>query len=388
MVNAKKHRAKKQKTKENQEEIVLRICEQMDNGFERESASWTIRKVIGMIKDGIIHDASYQRGKIWDRAKQQGLISTIIRYGGEKIPTITLRLLPDGTYEIVDGKQRLLSAIYPFTNDEFGVNGVYNEEIKGFTCSDLYEEKWRPVHTTFMSCRLPLEIMKDMSDEEAITYFIQINSSGVSVSLGEKIHAMQGTPIIQTIESLKEHPIWENISQKRRYNEYAYIGRMLLFVRDKKEYTDTVKCYTPKQLLDELDVYRGVNMPKRVVNSVKETFDFLNKILRKHDFKVNITEFFSIFLYTNLYQSSLKLSSFGDFINGVYYRVNNPITNTNSRFRLLKTKHNDIGFKYNAHYYNWYLNTISDMLSIYVNGGDWDDIGRLSIKEGNNGSMY
>ena len=377
MVKANKSKNQQKETKEEFEE---RICEQMQNGFERESASWTIKKVVDLIHTGELHDAPYQRGKIWDRARQQGLISTILRYGGEKLPTITLRLLDDGTYEIVDGKQRLLSAIYPFAENEFGMNGVYNPELKGYTLDMLHDE-FKGIHSTFMSCRIPLEIMKDMSDDEAVTYFIQINSSGVSVTLGEKIHAMQGTPIIQTIEGLKKHPVWDNISHKKRYNEYAYIGRMLLFVRDKKEYTDIVKCYTSKQLLDELDVYRGIDMSKSIIESVKDTFDFLNKIFIKNDVKVNITEFFSIFLYTNRYQSSLKLSSFGEFISGVYYRVNNPLTNANSRFRLLKMKHNEIGFKYNTAYYNWYINTIMDMKAKYEKGDDWDVIGRLSVKE-------
>ena len=373
-------KANKQKSQtETKEEIELRISEQMQSGFKRNAESWTVKRVIDAISNGEIHDAPYQRGKIWDKPKQKALIETILRYGGEKIPTITLRKLEDDTLEIVDGKQRLLSTLKPFADDEFSLNGVYNPEVRGCKLSDLYKE-WKIIYGSFMNCRIPLEIMEEMSDEEAVTYFIQINSSGVNVTLGEKIHAMQGTPIISTIESLKEHPIWDNISQKKRYNEYAYISRMLLFVRDKEDYTDSIKCYNSRQLLNELDIYRSVDIPTRIVDSVTETFDFLNKILLKYTFKVNITEFFSIFLYTNLYGSSLKISSFGKFISELYYQIHNYQTNQHSIFRIMKTKHTETGFKYNSQYYQWYFKTMNYMYSKYVKGSDWDDIKNLSLQ--------
>ena len=89
-------KANKQKSQtETKEEIELRISEQMQSGFKRNAESWTVKRVIDAISNGEIHDAPYQRGKIWDKPKQKALIETILRYGGEKIPTITLRKLED-----------------------------------------------------------------------------------------------------------------------------------------------------------------------------------------------------------------------------------------------------------------------------------------------------
>ena len=100
-------------SKNETKELDEKISEQMQEGFKIASDSMSIRKLYNEIKTGQIHDAPYQRETVWDNARKKALIETIIKYGGKKIPTITLRKLDDGTMEIVDGKQRLLSSIYP-----------------------------------------------------------------------------------------------------------------------------------------------------------------------------------------------------------------------------------------------------------------------------------
>lgn len=377
MVKAKMHKNQQDETKD---EIEVRISEQMQSGFRRQPASWSVKQVVDAVNNGVIHDAPYQRGKIWDRSKQKALIETILKYGGEKIPTITLRKLGNNNYEIVDGKQRILTALTPYVNNEFGLNGVYNEELKGCTLNDLHEE-WKMVYGSFMNCKIPLEIMEEMSDEEAITYFIQINSSGVNMTIGEKIHAMQGTPILKTLDSLKNHRVWDNVTRKMRYNEYWHLSRMLLFVRDYEKNAETIRCYTQTQLLNELDVYRSVSMPKRIINSVKETFDFLCKIFEKFDFKVTISEFFSIFLYTTINLPSLKKDgAFGKFISELYYYI---YTYQDDRiFRVFKTRHNESGFKYTPQYYHWYCRQVGFMFDKYKQGMSWDDLRRVPVLQG------
>ena len=309
------------------------------------------------------------------------MIETILKYGGEKIPTITLRLLDDGTYEIVDGKQRLLTAITPYINNEYGLQGVYNENLQGYRLSDIYDE-YPMTYSAFMSCKIPLEIMEDMSDEDAITYFIQINSSGVNMTIGEKIHAMQGTSILKILDSLKSHNVWGYVTRKMRYNIYWHLSRMLLFVRDYEKNAGTIHCYTQPQLLNELDKYRSSNVPKRVVKSVKETFDFLNKIFKKFDFKVTIAEFFSIFLYTHINISSLKKEegNYGQFISELYYHIYNY--SDDRIFSVFKTRHNETGFKYTPQYYHGYIHQVDMMFRKFKNGDGWDDIRRVPVLQG------
>lgn len=371
-------KARKQTSQEKpNEEMDLRISEQMQSGFKRTPVSWSVKEITDAVNNGEIHDAPYQRGAVWDKPKQKALIETILRYGGEKIPTITLRKLGDKNYEIVDGKQRLLTALTPFVNGEFKLSGIYNKQLSGATISDLFDD-WKMTYGSFMNCKIPLDVMEEMSDEEAITYFIQINSSGVNMSVGEKIHAMQGTPILRTLDDLKRHKIWDNITRKIRYNEYWHISRMLLFIRDYEKNSD-IRCYTQTQLLNELDIYRSANVPSSAIKSVKQIFNFLNEIFVRYDFKVTIAEFFGIFEYTYLNLSELKKDKekFGEFISGLYYRMDKY--RDDGLFRELKTKHQEKGFNYTVNYYNWYNDQIGKAFEVFKNGGSWDDIRRLSF---------
>jgi hypothetical protein len=192
---------------------------------------------------------------------------------------------------------------------------------------------------------------------------------------------MQGTPILKTLDYLKEHSIWNNITRKMRYNEYWHLSRMLLFVRDYEKNADTIHCYTQPQLLNELDIYRSTNMPKRVVNSVKETFDFLNQIFERYDFKVTIAEFFSIFLYTHINLSAFKKDEdFGKFLSELYYHIYNY--QDDRIFMVLKTRHNEKGFKYTPQYYHWYIHQVDFMFKKFKKGAGWDDIRRVPVLQG------
>ena len=351
----KSNKAKKSQQEEPNDELDLKISQQMQSGFRRNSVSWTVKELTDAVINGEIHDAPYQRGAVWDRPKQKALIETILRYGGEKIPTITLRKKGEKDYEVVDGKQRLLTSLTPFVKGEFKLSGTYNRELSGHNINMLFDD-WKMTYGSFMNCKIPLDIMEDMSDEEAITYFIQINSSGVNMSVGEKIHAMQGTPILKTLDSLKKHKVWENITRKIRYNEYWHISRMLLFIRDYEKDSD-IKCYSQTQLLNELDIYRSVNMPTSVVKCTKQIFNFLNEILPE-----------------------LKKDKelFGEFISGLYYRMDKY--RDDGLFRELKTKHKEIGFNYTVQYYKWYNTQIEKAFSTFKEGGKWNDIRRLSFQ--------
>lgn len=359
------------------EQFEKKVREQMQNGFEWSSESWSITKIVDAYDKGILIDPDYQRGKVWDTPKNKALIDTIFRYGGNKIPRLTFRRLDNNTDEIIDGKQRLLSAIIPFVNDEFTMSGVYNPELKGYTLSDI-ENEYPTIYGAFMGNSLPVQVATDMSYDDAITYFIQINSSGVNMRCGEQIHAMQGTPLIKTINELISHDVWNKVQRQSRFNNHECTSKMLLFARDKKDFTDTLKVYNKNQLLNELEVYRASEVPKSAIVSVKETFNFLNKIFNRHDFKVTITEFYSIFVYTNLNLDALNSSTFGKFLCGLYYHIHN---NLDGIFRVIKNKNHDAGFKYTAQYYQWYNDVLNSMYAKFIKGDDWNDIKRLSIKE-------
>ena len=382
MVNAKKHNIKKHNhNEETNEEFEERVINQMQTGFKWSHEDWTIREIVNGWDNGkgILIDPSYQRKKVWKNPKNKALIETILHHGGQKIPVITLRELPNGKFEIVDGKQRILSAIVPFCNDEFRLNGVYEDKLSGRKFSDI-EKEHPKLHTAFMGQTIPVQIAKNMDEEEARIYFIQINTSGVNMEIGEQIHGMQGTPLIKTIEGFLNHKVWNNVQNIKRYGEYAYLSRMPSSAIDTEEMGDNIIVYTNKQLLDKLEKYYEINVPKSAITSLKKTLNFLSKILSINKMCLNIREFFPLFLYVHKYLDELikNPNSFGKFISGLYTNIHE---NQTGIFRAIKDQPNQPGYKYNSKYYNWYCNTLTDLYTRYLKGESWDEIQRLSVKE-------
>ena len=306
------------------------------------------------------------------------MIETIFHHGGDNIPVITFRVLPNGKFEIVDGKQRILSAIKPFVEDEFKLNGVYEDKFHGRTFSDIKEE-YPLIANSFMGESLNVQIASDMTEEEARIYFIQINTSGVNMEIGEQIHGMQGTPLIKTIEELIKHPVWDYVQNIKRYGEYAYTSRMLLHTVNTESDKPLVH-YTNKQLLDNLEVYYEIAPPKSAVTSLKKAWNIVHKICEKHKLCLNLREFYPLFIYVHKYMSSLDINAFGNFISGLYTNVHNK--NPTGVFKAFKDQPHQQGYNYkNVQYYIWYINNVNYLYTRFLQGDSWDEIQRLSIKE-------
>ena len=182
---------------------------------------------------------------------------------------------------MLNGKQRIKSAIVPFVRNEFALNGVYNPELKGYTLKDI-REQYPEIYGAFMSTSIQVQIATDMTYDEAVTYFIQINESGVNMRTGEKIHAKQGTPLIKSIDTLREHKVWKNVQRVSRFNDYTFISRMLLFVRDQMDDENLIRVYSNNQLMKELEQYFVSEVPNSIQKRVTKTFNSLHNIFKKY----------------------------------------------------------------------------------------------------------
>ena len=76
----------------------------------------------------------WQRGEVWDDAKKQRLIDSILR--GWKLPEFYLVKSSNDEYEVVDGQQRLL-AIFEFCSNELSLSPESAKEFGGALYRDL-----------------------------------------------------------------------------------------------------------------------------------------------------------------------------------------------------------------------------------------------------------
>ena len=76
----------------------------------------------------------WQRGKVWERAKKQRLIDSILR--GWKLPKFYFVATTDETFLVEDGQQRL-SAIYDFFSNELPLTAESTKRFGGAYYRDL-----------------------------------------------------------------------------------------------------------------------------------------------------------------------------------------------------------------------------------------------------------
>ena len=359
------------KDDEMDEEFVELIIEKMRDSFEWRTANWSISKILKMFSNDEISLPDYQREDVWPNNKRSILNETVLEYGSTQIPEITLRELDEG-YELVDGRQRV-TGLKKFKDNEVKLLGSYHREFKGRYFKDLP----KLLQNAFLSSNIKVKIGVDMSYDEAVSYFVRINSSGVNVTNGERIHAMQRTVFMKDIQKLIKHPVWDNIGMIRNYAEYEYVSKMVLFERDKLENSNLIDIYCDEKLITELELCSGLSLPKSTVKSVKNTFDFINKIFVKNNLQLTIRPFLTLFIYVNMNLNDLNVSDFGEFISGLYARMEKQSPNSHNFFTTMKNKPATSGYQYTNKYFEWYNSQIDKAYSVYRLKGDWNAISRL-----------
>ena len=380
MVTAKKNKEKKQKTKEEKtlKDLEKDICNKMRTGFTWSRRQISIAQLVQMVDDGIIEDPTYQRGKVWPNYKRKGVNETILEYGGGKIPLLTFRKIENDKLELVDGKQRLLSSIVPFVKGDLRLNGVYVKEFQNHNINDIQKES-ESIVASFLSSSIEVQIAEDMSYDDAISYFIQINNSGTPMTTGEQIHAMQGTLIMDIIQKLDNHPVWTKVLKKSRYNTYEYISRMIFYTLELEESNEVFNVYSSKKLINKLEGIADYSLPESIVNRIVDTLDLLNEVLEDEGFCVYIREFWDIFIYVDKYLEGVSgtKDKFKPFIKLLYTGIHQQSSGVCFE---IKQKPNQQGYNYSPKYYLWYINNLNRLYGKYAEGVSWNEVQRLSLK--------
>ena len=132
----------------------------------------------------------FQRGEIWDRARRQRLIDTILR--GWYVPAVHIVQDPDGVEVVLDGQQRL-AAIRDFFHDGFPVSGriepdaEHIHELNGKKFSQLPDA----VHRGVRRFILPVVTLTDYLPEEPNELFFRLNQA-YNLTPPEKRNALHG----------------------------------------------------------------------------------------------------------------------------------------------------------------------------------------------------
>lgn len=163
---------------------------------------------------------SWQRGKVWGRAKQQKLIDTMLR--GWKIPKFTFIKSDNDAveYEVADGQQRL-NAIFEFMSG----NLELSVESHGIFGAKKYSDLTADLSDAFDDFEIEYDEIEDETDEEIKQYFQRLQE-GMALNGSEKLNAVD-SKLRDFCQSLTSHKFFQETVAFRdtRYAFFEVIAK-------------------------------------------------------------------------------------------------------------------------------------------------------------------
>lgn len=161
----------------------------------------------------------WQREEVWDTAKKQLLIDSILRVW--KLPKFDLVKTSDDEYDVEDGQQRLL-AIFEFCSNELPLNA---ESIKRFG-GPRYRDLSQKVADSFDDFEIEYDVIEDATDEELKEFFQRLQA-GLPLNSSEKLNAVH-SKLRDYCRSIAKHPFFKDTVSIRntRYSHFDIIAKV------------------------------------------------------------------------------------------------------------------------------------------------------------------
>ena len=126
----------------------------------------------------------FQREEVWPDSKKRLLIDSILK--GWHLPKFYFRRIEEGSFDCVDGQQRL-TAIWEFFDDALVLDDETAKRVGGAKYSQLPDE----ISDAFDDFEIDIEEIEGATDEELEELFKRLQL-GTPLNTAEKINAIQG----------------------------------------------------------------------------------------------------------------------------------------------------------------------------------------------------
>ena len=163
--------------------------------------------------DELIRAPEYQRKFRWTYEDESYLIESL--FLGLPVPSVYVASNPDGTWEVVDGLQRLSTLIHFMSSSEVALKELEVDgplrltELKKLPSfnSLLYKELPTPIRLQFAKRSLRVTALTDKSDPEIrFEVFERLNKGGVSLSPQEVRACIFRGPFAELLRTLASTP--------------------------------------------------------------------------------------------------------------------------------------------------------------------------------------
>lgn len=164
----------------------------------------TVRGLADWVRNNTVdRDPDFQRRDRWGAAQQSQLIESFLI--GIPVPPIYLKIEEDGTYTVIDGRQRL-TAVAEFMDGGLRLEGLsFINEIEGKRYEDLPDQfkKALSVEPAIRAVTVGSEV--NPNPEMTIEVFHRLNTGGIQLEAQEIRNALFGGPLNSLIEKLSRN---------------------------------------------------------------------------------------------------------------------------------------------------------------------------------------
>jgi hypothetical protein len=246
----------------------------------------TVRELVRMAGEGELHRApEYQRKFRWDEETESRLIESI--FLGLPVPSLFVATNADGTWEVVDGLQRL-STLLHFVAEPLELLAEMDKSTP-LTLQGLekvpslnklsYAELPGPLQLTFTRRPIRVTALSDKSDYEArYDMFDRLNRGGVALTAQEVRACVFQGPFNDLIRTLSESASFKQLVKVQKTHEddatkEELVLKFFAYLNDQGRFSGAVREFLDRYMRENVksfDVEGGMSLFERVVGRLVE----------------------------------------------------------------------------------------------------------------------
>ncbi|WP_085320088.1 DUF262 domain-containing protein [Vibrio harveyi] len=253
------------------DERLIRICDDIEQGE-------------------ILLQPDFQRGEVWSSSKKKLLIDTVLRKW--HIPPVHVVVMTDGSYEVLDGQQRL-TAIRDFVENKYTIDG--NIQPKDDFIQALHGKRYRDLDSVvkreFDRYTLKINEINNYNPGEPSELFHRLNQT-VKLTSSEARNAIYGSvrnSISLLVDKMDEVEVNKDIlgfsNSRMSYNDL--LSRIIVFLE-----TDTLRAKVSESILNSR--YRDdEKVNEEIIESIEYSIDCLsafNKAKGQYEYLPSLTK--------------------------------------------------------------------------------------------------
>ena len=181
--------------------------------------NFSLREIVTQIglKD-IDLSPDFQREFVWKPRQQTRLIESVLL--GIPLPAFYFDQGPDGSYQVVDGVQRL-TTVNQFMNNKHVLKEVDIEYLKNLA-GKSFEDLDRILKRRFSAAQIVVHVIEPQTpDEVKFDIFSRVNTLGSPLSAQEIRHAMSGKRSKDFLKKLVENKLFDKATKNRYWRKNA-----------------------------------------------------------------------------------------------------------------------------------------------------------------------